>query len=124
MMTATGLPFLVTTTRSWVPATSLITLLNCAFTAARDCVVMTRIMVRKALEGKGGAEQVHTHAYASEPPARVLCHGHDTRAGGHVKAPRLRAPVLEFDFEDLGPFLVGLIGGAVAVAGQKQSQVT
>src|SRR5215210_7807655 len=99
MMTATGLPFLVTTTRSWVPATSSITLLKCAFTAARDCVVMIRIMVRQALEGKGGAEQVDTHAHVTEPPARVLCHRRDTAAGGDVEAPRLADPVLEFDFE-------------------------
>jgi hypothetical protein len=85
---------------------------------------MTGIMVRKTLEGKGGAEQVDTHADVSEPPARMLCHGRDTSAGGHVEAPRLVDPDLEFDFEDLGPSVVGLTGGAVAVAGQKQSQVT
>src|SRR4051794_9160442 len=45
-MTATGLPFLVTITRSWVPATSSMTWLKCAFTEASDCVVMTRIVVR------------------------------------------------------------------------------
>jgi hypothetical protein len=44
-MTATGLPFLVTVTRSCVPATSSITWLKCALTAASDCVVMTSIVV-------------------------------------------------------------------------------
>ena len=44
-MTATGLPFLVTVTRSCVPATSSITWLKCALTAASDCVVMTLIVV-------------------------------------------------------------------------------
>src|SRR4051812_5162068 len=47
-MTATGLPFLVTITRSWVPATSSMTWLKWAFTAASDCVVMTRIVVISA----------------------------------------------------------------------------
>src|SRR3954452_7855308 len=106
MMTATGLPFLVTTTRSWVPVTSSITLLKCAFTAARDCVVMTGIMVRQHREGKAGSEQIDTHAFVSESPARVLCHRRDTSAGGHVKAPRLIDPVLEFHFEGLGPHVV------------------
>jgi hypothetical protein len=41
-----------------------------------------------------------------------------------VKAPRLVDPVLKFYFEGLGPFVVGLTGGAVAVAAQKQSQMT
>lgn len=107
---ATGLPFPVTTTRSWVAATSSRTLLNCAFTAARDCVVMTRTTVRKTRGGNGGAEHLDTHACASEAPARALCHRRDARAGGHGKALRLLDPVLEFYSEDLGPFVVGLTG--------------
>jgi len=45
-MTATGLPFLVTVTRSCMPATSSITWLNRALTVASECVVMTRIVVK------------------------------------------------------------------------------
>jgi hypothetical protein len=81
-------------------------------------------MVRRRRKGKGGSEQIDTHAFVSQPPARVLCHRSDTSAGGHVKAPRLVDPVLEFHFEGLGPYVVGLTGGAVAVAGQKQRQMT
>jgi len=81
-------------------------------------------MVSYAREGKCGPEQIDPHAFVSEPPARVLCHRRDTAAGGHVKAPRLVDPVLEFHFEGLGPFVVGLTGGAVAVAAQKRSQMT
>jgi hypothetical protein len=40
-MAATGLSFFVTTTRSWVPATSSITWLKWALTVASDCVDMT-----------------------------------------------------------------------------------
>jgi hypothetical protein len=81
-------------------------------------------MIRKAREGKGGVEQVDAHAHVPESPAGVFCHGHDTSVGGHMEAPRLIDPVLEFHFQNLGPFIVALTGGAVAVAGQKQSQVT
>jgi len=81
-------------------------------------------MVRQHREGKGGSEQIETHAFVSEAPARVLCHRRDTSAGGHVKAPRLVDPVLEFHFEVFGPHVVGLTGGTVAVAGQQQSQMT
>jgi hypothetical protein len=70
-------------------------------------------MVRKTRRGNGGAEHFDTHAGASEAPARALCHRRDTRAGGHGKAPRLLDPVLEFDFEDLGPFVVGLTGAVI-----------
>src|SRR4051794_22731981 len=78
-MTATGLPFLVTITRSWVPATSSMTWLKCAFTAASDCVIMTRIMVitacrvngeRRAVSGPSQGVWVmtrHDFATLSEP---------------------------------------------------------
>jgi hypothetical protein len=69
-------------------------------------------MVRKTRGGNGGVEHFDSHACASEAPARVLCHRRDTRAGGQVNAPRLLDPVLEFDFEDLGPF-VGLTGAVI-----------
>lgn len=81
-------------------------------------------MVRKPRESNGGAEQIDANAEMPESPARVLRHGRDPSAGRHVEAPRPVDAVLEFCFEELCPFVVGLAGGAGAVAGQKQRQVT
>jgi hypothetical protein len=80
-------------------------------------------MVISGGEGKRGAEQFDADPDVSEPPAGVFGHGRDPSTGSHMEAPRLVEPVLEFHVEDLGPVVVGLTGGAVAVPGKKKSQV-
>jgi hypothetical protein len=81
-------------------------------------------MVRSRAEGKRGIEELDADADISDAPARVLGQGRDTSACGDVEAPRLVDPVLEFQFEDLCPLVVGWTGGAVAVSRQEQRQVT
>src|SRR5918998_6936448 len=67
-MTATGLPFLVMVTRSCVPATSSITWLKCALTAASDWVVMTRIVVQFVSCGQAARPWLRQNLRA--PPAQ------------------------------------------------------
>src|SRR5688500_18743106 len=66
-MTATGLPFLVTVTRSWVPTTSSITWLKRVLTHARDCVVMTTSGHEAAL---GQAAPAMSGSPCEGPPPR------------------------------------------------------
>src|SRR3954451_23696265 len=71
-MTATGLPFFVTVTRSWVPATSSITWLKWALTAASDRVDMTIILVRKFCAVKEPSGRPHVE----------MCTGQAERTAG------------------------------------------
>ena len=109
MMTATGRPFLVTTTRSWVPVTSSITWLKRAFTAARDCVVMTRIMVIEPVECERRGEQAATDASRPKSPSEHPSDRRDLTGCRHVKAPRASDPVVELQLEGLGPHVVALV---------------
>jgi hypothetical protein len=51
-----GTPFLVTVTRSCVSWTLSTTALKCAFTDARDWVLMTSILVTMRMRGNGVAD--------------------------------------------------------------------
>src|SRR4028119_976506 len=94
-MTATGLPFLVTVTRSCVPATSSITWLKCALTAASDCVVMTSILVREPATVKWLGRRSPGDAAWVEPRCGWIDDSRDPVICCDVEAPSPQAVLAE-----------------------------
>src|SRR5215204_1197689 len=119
-MTATGLPFLVTVTRSCVPTTSSITWLKCALIDANERVSMTIILVTKPRPVNQLGKGMNRYPTRIEAVRRRVDDGQDPSSRGHVKAPRARRRVAHRCSQGDGPRLV--VAGRLGVAGSGERE--
>src|SRR3954451_659420 len=122
-MTATGLPFFVTVTRSCVPATSSITWLKWALTAANDSVDMTMILVTEPRPVKELFSEWMATRRGSNVAVGGSTTGSEPPAGRHVKAPRSRAMLLYRGFEGPRPRAVLVDDRGFSGPGERECQV-
>jgi hypothetical protein len=80
-------------------------------------------MVTRAVEGKGGSEQVAADSARAQPQVEGLPNRRDLTGCNYMEAPRSIDSIFEFQFEDFCPFLVRCVRRVLALAREQEGEM-